>query len=110
MMGTSSAVGHGTATKKNATGNAKWRTHPAPAGPTYHRYKRVSVATEAAWIHPSSRHSGDAISKRRTGKRRKSAVIPMNAAIQFLLQRRSVAGSLFPAPRLRPASSAGAGG
>src|SRR3954451_10939326 len=83
MMGTSTAVGHGTATKKNATGNAKWRTHGLP--PMHHKYKRVSVATEAAWIHPSGRHSGDAISNRRTGKRRKSAGMPMNAAIKRLL-------------------------
>src|SRR4029077_15081332 len=82
MTGTSSAVGHGTATKKNATGNAKWRTHGLP--PTHHRYKRASVATAAAWIHPSGRHSGVAISKRRTGKRRKSAAMPMNAAIHLL--------------------------
>src|SRR4249919_324179 len=77
MMGTSTAVGHGTAMKKNATGNAKWRTHGLP--PTHHRYKRVSVATEAAWIHPSGRHSGVAISKRRTGKSNSSAPIAITS-------------------------------
>jgi hypothetical protein len=45
-MGTSIGVTHGTATKMNATGNAKWRTHEFPAA--NHKYKRVSATTNAA--------------------------------------------------------------
>src|SRR6266446_1145662 len=71
MMGTSIGVTHGTATKKNATGKAKWRSHGFP--PTDQIHRRVSPATEAVWVQPSGRHSGVPISKSRIGKRRKSA-------------------------------------
>src|SRR4029453_9441095 len=74
MMGTSMGVTHGIATKKNPIGKAKWRSHGFP--PADHIYKSVSVATEAAWIQPSGRHSGVPISKRRIGKSRRSAGTP----------------------------------
>src|SRR5438876_1873536 len=75
MMGTSIGVTHGTATKKNATGKAKWRSHGFPPADQIHR--RVSPATEAVWIQPSGRHSGVPISNSRIGKRRKNAGTPM---------------------------------
>src|SRR6266550_3214384 len=62
-MGPSIGVTHGTATKMNATGKAKWRSHDLP--PTYHGYKRVSVTTDAVRSQARGRHSGFAISKRR---------------------------------------------
>src|SRR5712691_11271993 len=75
MMGTSIGVTHGTETKKNAIGKVKWRSHGLP--PADYIYRRVSAATEAAWIQPSGRHSGVPISKRRTGKSRRSAGTPI---------------------------------
>src|SRR6266478_5700886 len=84
MMGTSIGVTHGTATKKNAIGKAKWRIHGFP--PADQIYKSVKVATEAVWIQPSGRHSGVPISKRRIGKRRRSAETPINAATVRLLR------------------------
>src|SRR6266508_6867332 len=83
MMGTSIGVTHGIATKKNATGKAKWRSHGLP--PTHHRYKRVRAATEAVWIQPMGRHSGFAISKRRTGSNSSSAAIANASAAEFAI-------------------------
>src|SRR5438270_10446105 len=93
MMGTSIGATHGTATKKNAIGKAKWRTHGFP--PTDHIYKRVSVATEAAWSQPSGNQSGFPISKSRIGKSRKSAGTPMK------IQARTWRDDLCAVPKLR---------
>src|SRR5260370_9003814 len=84
MMGTSIGVTHGTATKKNAIGKAKWRSHGFP--PADQMYRSVRVATEAAWIQPSGRHSGVPISKRRIGKRRRSAGMPMKIQGRSVLE------------------------
>ena len=46
ITGVSSDVGQGTATKINATGNAKWRSHASP--PAHQISKSVSVTTAAA--------------------------------------------------------------
>ena len=78
ITGVSRAVGHGTAMKINATGNAKWRSHALPPAP--HRSKSVSVTTAKAWIQASNRHSGFAISKRRSGSSKRSAVRPTTPA------------------------------
>src|SRR6516162_7537917 len=74
MTGTSIGVTQGTATKKNAIGKAKWRSHGFP--PADHMYRRVNAATETVWIQPSGRHSGVPISKSRIGKRRRSVGTP----------------------------------
>ena len=71
ITGVSRAVGHGTAMKINATGNAKWRSHAFP--PADQRSKSVNVTTAKAWIQASNRHSGFAISKRRSGSSNSSA-------------------------------------
>src|SRR6266853_3396594 len=84
MMGTSIGVTQGTAVKKNAIGKAKWRSHGFP--PADHIYRRVSAATEAAWIQPSGRHSGVPISKRRIGKSRRSAGTPMKIQGRSVLE------------------------
>src|SRR6266542_2540 len=81
-MGPSIGVTHGTATKMNATGKAKWRSHEAAAGPpTHQRYKRDSVTTDAVWSQAIGRHSGLAISKRRTVRSNRSAARPTSTAI-----------------------------
>src|SRR6266699_2339344 len=94
-MGTSSGVTHGTATKMNPTGKAKWRSPDLP--PTYHRYKRVSVTTDPVWSQASGRHSGFAISKRRTGRSNQSAVSTTRGTIaganKFFRADRSVDGA-----------------
>src|SRR5205823_5386851 len=84
MMGTSIGVTQGTATKMNATGKAKWRSHDFP--PTDQMYKSVRVATEAVWIQPSGRHSGVPISNRRIGKRRRSAGTTMKIQARSVLR------------------------
>src|SRR5437016_8881774 len=84
MMGTSIGVTHGTATKMNATGKAKWRSHGFP--PADQMYKSVSAATEAVWIQPSGRHSGVPISKSRIGERRTSAGAPMKIQAKSVLR------------------------
>src|SRR3989442_9855640 len=83
MMGTSIGVTQGTATKKNAIGKAKWRSHGFP--PTDQMYKSVKVATEAAWIQPSGLHSGVPISKRRIGKSKTSAGTPIKIQARSVL-------------------------
>src|SRR5438045_9020187 len=92
MMGTSIGATHGTATKKNAIGKAKCRSHGFP--PTDHIYKRVSVATEAVWSQPSGRQSGFPISKSRIGKSIRSAGMPTK------IQRRTWRDGLCAVPKL----------
>ena len=50
------------------------------------RSKSVNVTTANAWIQASNRHSGFAISKRRTGSNKSSAGIASNAAIVCLFR------------------------
>src|SRR5204863_3605661 len=69
----------GTATKMNATGNAKCVSHGLP--PIFQIKAEVIETAIAACSHPSGRQSGFPISKRRTGKSKRSAVSPISAAI-----------------------------
>ena len=71
ITGVSRAVGQGTAMKMNTTGNAKYQSHLFPPAPQ--RSKSVNVMTTKAWIQASNRHSGLAISKRRTGNNMSNA-------------------------------------
>src|ERR1041385_4956823 len=66
ITGASIGVTHGTATKMNATGKAKWRRQEMP--PRNHIYKRVRVTAAAACSQPSGRQSGFPISNNRSGR------------------------------------------
>jgi hypothetical protein len=81
ITGASSDVGQGTAAKMNATGNAKWHSHVSP--PAHQITKIVKPTTTAAWTQASSRHSGFAISKSRTGSNASSAAIAIASAAEF---------------------------
>ena len=83
ITGVSRAVGQGTAMKINATGNAKWRSHAFP--PAHQRSKSVNVTTAKAWIQASNRHSGFAISKRRSGSSNSSAAIAVPSAAEYAI-------------------------
>ena len=85
ITGVSSGVGQGTATKINTTGNAKWRSHPAPAGPAHQISKSVNTTTAAAWTQASNRHSGFAISNSRAGNSKSSATIDVASAAEFAI-------------------------
>ena len=77
--GTSIGVTHGTATNIKRIGNAKCRSQGVP--PLRQTYKSVRVATMDAWTQLSGRQSGFPISKRRTGRSKRSAAKPISAAI-----------------------------
>src|SRR5437763_10729137 len=73
---------HGTATKKNNTGKAKWRNHVRP--PPDQIANKVNDAEIARCSQPSGRQSGFAISKSRSGKSGRSARTPMTIQSRVL--------------------------
>src|SRR5439155_20167780 len=66
IIGASIGVTHGTATKKNAIGKAKWRSHGFP--PADQMYKSARIATEPVWTQQSGRHDGVPFSNDRMEK------------------------------------------
>ena len=78
-IGTSMGATQGTATKINATGNAKCVSHGLP--PIFQIKAKVTKTAIAACNHSSGRQSGFPISKRRSGNSTRRAEIETNAAI-----------------------------